>query len=185
MTRLWPTRRERSRKRHERSETLKLIGIGSNLTSPKYKTPTDVVRAALARLAEAGMRPVAVSRLFETAPVPVSDQPWYVNAVAAIETSLSPHEALAACMAIEAEFGRVRTVRNAARILDLDILAWDEQVIAEPDLTVPHPRMAERAFVLLPLADITPDWRHPETGRSISEMLEKLSPGQEIRPLRA
>ena len=164
---------------------MKVIGIGSNLASPQGSQPADVVRAAIARLETVGLRPVAVSRLFETAPVPVSGQPWYVNAVAAVETALSPHDALIACMDLETQFGRLRSVPNAARILDLDILAWDERVIRDPDLTVPHPRLAERAFVLHPLADIAPDWRHPESGRSVAEMLAELPTGQQIRPLGA
>jgi len=162
---------------------LKLIGLGSNLSSPTLGPPAAVVRAALARLESAGLNVASASRLYETAPVPASDQPWYVNAVAAVETGLTAREALAACMAIEAEFGRIRGARNAARILDLDVLAWDDQVIAEPDLLVPHPRLAERAFVLLPLADVAPGWRHPGTGETMAEMLAKLPSDQQIRPL--
>jgi 2-amino-4-hydroxy-6-hydroxymethyldihydropteridine diphosphokinase len=164
---------------------MKLIGLGSNLSSPAFGPPAAVVRAALARLDSAGLHVASTSRLYETAPIPASDQPWYVNAVAAVETGLTAREALAACMAIEAEFGRVRGVPNAARVLDLDVLAWDDQVIAEPDLLVPHPRLAERAFVLFPLADVAPAWRHPISRETVSKMIAKLPSNQQIRPLEA
>ena len=126
---------------------------------------------------------MAVSRFYETAPVPASDQPWFVNVAVAVTTNLTPREALIACLAVEAALGRIRSVRNAARVIDIDILAWNDLVIESPDLTVPHPRLAERAFALLPLADIAPDWRHPVSGERVSELIAKLPGGQSIRPL--
>lgn len=161
------------------------MAIGSNLPSRAVGAPEANCRAAIDRLRTAGLVPTAVSRFYETAPIPPSDQPWYVNVAVAVTTSRSPREALAVCLGIEAAMGRVRGVRNAARVVDIDIIAWDDRLIDEPDLAIPHPRLAERAFVLLPLADIAPDWHHPATGESISRLIEKLPPGQHIRPLPA
>jgi 2-amino-4-hydroxy-6-hydroxymethyldihydropteridine diphosphokinase len=166
-----------------RAKALIILGIGSNLPSPIYGPPAAVCRAAIARLEAAGLHPVGVSRFYETAPMPASDQPWYVNAAVAVSTALEPRAALAACLVIEAEMGRVRGERNAARIVDLDLLAWNERIIDEPGLIVPHPRLTERAFALLPMADLAPDWRHPVSGESISNLIAKLPPNQQIRLL--
>ncbi|MDD3444951.1 MAG: 2-amino-4-hydroxy-6-hydroxymethyldihydropteridine diphosphokinase [Zavarzinia sp.] len=132
------------------------------------------------------MRIRAASRLWETAPVPVSDQPWYVNAVFRVETELSPTEMLAALHEIEAAFGRVRRERWEARVLDLDLLSYGDLIIDGDqlrELVLPHPRMAERAFVLLPLAEIAPDWRHPGTGVAIADLVAGLPSDQLCRPL--
>lgn len=123
---------------------------------------------------------VSRSPWFRSAPVPPSDQPWFVNGVARLSTGLAPQELLAVLHAVEAEYGRVRTVPNASRTLDLDLLAYGEQVIEEPGgLTVPHPRLAARSFVLAPLARLAPCWRHPVTGLTAAEMLERLPPGEQ------
>jgi 2-amino-4-hydroxy-6-hydroxymethyldihydropteridine diphosphokinase len=162
------------------------LGIGSNLSSEAFGTPVLNCRAAIQRLAEAGLAASVQSPYYETAPVPKSDQPWYVNCVVGIaETKLTPTEAMTACLAVEEELGRVRTVRNAARIADIDLIAWHDRIIDQPpDLIVPHPRMAVRAFVLRPLADIAPDWRHPASGVPIADLIAQLPPDQQIRPLK-
>jgi 2-amino-4-hydroxy-6-hydroxymethyldihydropteridine diphosphokinase len=162
------------------------LGIGSNLPSEAFGAPVMNCRAAIDRLAKSGLGASVQSPYYETAPVPVSDQPWYVNCVVGIAaTALNPREALSACLEIEAALGRVRTVRNAARIADIDLIAWHDRVIDEqPDLIVPHPRMAARAFVLRPLADIAPDWRHPATGEKIADLIVNLPSNQHIRPLK-
>lgn len=166
------------------TETRILVGIGANLASARCGAPRDTVEAALAALPRAGIAITARSRWFESAPVPLSDQPWYVNGVAAVASRLSPRALLDRLHAIEAEFGRVRVERNEARVLDLDLLAYGALVEAEEGgLVLPHPRLAERAFVLLPLADVAPDWRHPVTGLAIPDMLANLPPGQTVRPL--
>ncbi|QJE72587.1 2-amino-4-hydroxy-6-hydroxymethyldihydropteridine diphosphokinase [Aerophototrophica crusticola] len=158
-----------------------LIGIGSNLSSPEHGGPRQVCAAALARLEGAGVRVAARSRWYESAPVPVSDQPWFVNAVAALETSLSPADLLAALHRVEASFGRVRRVVNEARVLDLDLLDHEGRVQAGPPV-LPHPRLQQRAFVLLPLLDIAPGWRHPATGEALADLIAALPPDQGIRP---
>lgn len=159
------------------------IGLGANLPS-RAGSPRDTLTAALADLARAGVRIVARSGWYETAPVPVSDQPWFVNAVAAVETGLDPAALLALLHAIEADYGRERLAVNGARSLDLDLLAYDEQVNPGPDSPIlPHPRLDRRAFVLHPLAELAPDWRHPASGRPIADLLAELDPGQGIRRL--
>lgn len=156
-----------------------LIGIGSNLADARLGGPRDVCEAALRRLARGGAGIVARSRWYRTAPVPVSDQPWFVNAVVAVATPLDPAGLLQELHRIESEFGRVRKIRNEARVLDLDLLAYGDLVRngpAGPEL--PHPRLHERAFVLLPLRDVAPDWRHPATGEALEALIARLPSGQ-------
>ena len=160
---------------------LVLIGLGANLPSP-YGEPPATLRAALDRLAAAGVKTLRRSRFWHSAPVPVSDDPWYVNAVAAVETDLPPERLLAVLHEIEAEFGRVRSIVNAPRLIDLDLLAYGREIRAEGAPLLPHPRMAERAFVLLPLADIAPAWRHPD-GRPLPELIAGLAEDQAVRPM--
>src|SRR5688572_32056051 len=111
-------------------------------------------------------RLAAVSPFYRSAPVGYAEQPDFVNAVAKIETALTPRELLDALLAIEREFGRIRNVKNGPRTLDLDIALYGESRVSEPGLEIPHPRMRERAFVLLPLADIDPDQVVPGLGRA-------------------
>ncbi|TDP48157.1 2-amino-4-hydroxy-6-hydroxymethyldihydropteridine diphosphokinase [Zavarzinia compransoris] len=151
--------------------------------------PRHSVTAAIERLRTASSWSVdAVSRLWETAPVPISDQPWYVNAVVAAKTTLGVGEILNSLHDIENDFGRTRNRRWEARILDLDLLAHGPLVCGRDQLrepVVPHPRLAERAFVLLPLAEVAPGWRHPATGETVEAMIARLDPGQICRPLEA
>jgi len=161
-------------------DRLILIGLGANLPSA-YGEPPATLRAALDRLLAAGVRITGLSRFWRSAPVPASDQPWYVNAVAVVETDLPPESLLALLHQIEEEFGRVRSVVNAPRLIDLDLLAYGREVRTEGALLLPHPRMTERAFVLLPLSDIAPGWRHPD-GRELQALIEALDPDQLTRP---
>ena len=161
-----------------------LLGLGANLPSPAYGAPRLTLAAALARLEANGSHIAARSRWYEAAPVPAGDQPWFVNAVARIETALDPIGLLAALHGIEAEFGRVRGVRDAPRIIDLDLLAYGDRVMrGEGAPQLPHPRMHERAFVLLPLREIAPRWYHPLLGRSLDELIARLPPDQVARPM--
>lgn len=114
------------------------------------------------------MRVLRRSSIYETDPVGYLDQPPFLNMVVAVETSLSPHELLARLLEIEQELGRVRTFRNAPRIIDLDILLFGQAVFEDPELQLPHPRMLERRFVLEPLNEIAPALVHPVTGRTIA-----------------
>ena len=136
------------------------VALGSNLEDPPVQ-----VRAGVRALGEiARTRVVRVSSLFRNPAVGYRNQPDFVNAVAHIETGLDPHALLAALLAIERAQGRVRDFPNAPRTLDLDIVLYGDQVIHEPGLTIPHPRMRERAFVLVPLAEIAPEADVPGAG---------------------
>ena len=164
--------------------SLVLIGLGANLPSA-FGEPAETLQAALQRLCEEGVKLLRRSQFWHSKPVPVSDQPWFVNAVAAIETDLSPASLLALLHRIEAEFGRVRSVLNAPRLIDLDLLAYGRRISAEEAPILPHPRMDQRAFVLRPLADIAPGWRHPLTGLDVGALLARLPADQEAQPLPA
>jgi 2-amino-4-hydroxy-6-hydroxymethyldihydropteridine diphosphokinase len=131
------------------------LSLGSN-----QGDRASLLAQALGRLDRVpGVQVVAVSSLYATAPVGREDQPEFLNAVAEVRTSLSPRELLAACLRIEADLGRIRTERWGPRTIDLDLLFHGEARLAEDALTLPHPRMKERAFVLAPLAEIAPDLR--------------------------
>jgi 2-amino-4-hydroxy-6-hydroxymethyldihydropteridine diphosphokinase len=161
-----------------------LIALGANLPSAAGR-PQQTLEAALKRLDASGVRVVARSRWYRTAPVPVSDQPWFVNGVARVETTLEPGGLLALLRQVEQEFGRQRTVRNAARKLDLDIIDYDGRIENTPELTLPHPRMQDRAFVLLPLAEVAPAWRHPTRGNTVESLISALPPEQKAEPMGA
>jgi len=146
------------------------IGCGGNLGDPG-----DGITRALTRLADdAGIRLVRVSSLYRSAPWGLTDQPDYLNAVALLETTLSADALLARLQAEEEQAGRVRDRRWGPRTLDLDLLWYGSELRDDPALILPHPRLAERTFVLEPLAEIRPAWRHPRTGRTPAEMLEIL-----------
>src|ERR1700756_348074 len=135
------------------------VGVGANLTHEHYGTPQQTLEAALAELGYRGVQILRLSSWYRTAPVPASDQPWYVNAVAEVASDQPADALLAELHAVEAEFGRRRTVPNAARPLDLDLLDYHGEVAQGGPVraTLPHPRMTGRAFVLRPLADLAPD----------------------------
>ncbi len=122
------------------------------------------------------LRLQALSRWYRTAPIPPSGQPDYVNGVARLEGPAEPARLLAQIQAIEARAGRRRGVANAARTLDLDIIAIDDLVRDAPDPVLPHPRAHQRAFVLVPLADVAPAWRHPLLQRCVRRLIEELPP---------
>ena len=163
---------------------MKLVALGANLPS-RFGSPAQTLYAALKAMAQAGIWPVQISRVWKTAPVPFNEgDPWYHNAVAAVETDLSPEELLRALLRIEEDFGRIRTVRNAPRLLDLDLIAYNDDIIRNGDeLIVPHPRMHQRAFVLMPMSDILEGWEHPESGRTLEELIAALPEGQDAIPM--
>ncbi|MCL5263783.1 MAG: 2-amino-4-hydroxy-6-hydroxymethyldihydropteridine diphosphokinase [Chloroflexi bacterium] len=122
-----------------------------------------------------------VSSIYETEPVDYLDQPWFLNAVCQIETELSPRETLALANRVEQELGRQRTVRYGPRTIDVDILLYDNCVIDEPDLRIPHPEMAKRAFVLVPLAEIGGHIVHPRLGTSVDDLMHRLGDSSQVR----
>jgi 2-amino-4-hydroxy-6-hydroxymethyldihydropteridine diphosphokinase len=150
------------------------IGMGGNLAS-SAGPPEATLAAAALRLESLG-RLVYRSSLYSTAPVGFAAQPRFVNAVVALETALGPRELLAGLLAVEQEFGRDRAagIANGPRTLDLDILLLGDLEISEPDLRIPHPRLAERAFVLVPLKEIAPQALDPATGRTVSQLFQSL-----------
>jgi 2-amino-4-hydroxy-6-hydroxymethyldihydropteridine diphosphokinase len=158
-----------------------LIGIGSNLPAPGYPSPQDTARAAVAALPTIGVAVVARSPWYLSEPVPASDQPWFANGVVVVTTELLPAALLARLLALEARFGRERGARDAARTLDLDLLDYDGRQCSTETLQLPHPRLHERRFVLAPLCDIAPEWRHLRLGLTAAELLGQLPPGQPIR----
>lgn len=172
---------------------LYLIGLGGNLPS-RHGSPLETLVAALNALEAIDINVVARSPWFESEPVPSSDQPWFINAAACISTSNNSSNLLRILHNIEISFGRMRTVPNAARPLDLDLLMGPTVRQGVPGgsepidlsgnaLVLPHPRLEQRAFVLRPLAAIVPDWVHPLTGRSVAEMAARLPPVPIVRVL--
>ena len=161
------------------------IGLGGNLPHPRYGGPKTTLEVALACLGRRGIEVRQVSPWYRTAPVPASDQPWYINAVAEISTNLSADGLLAELHAVEEAFGRVRSVANAPRLIDLDLLDFRGEIApgGPGKATLPHPRMTGRAFVLRPLADLAPDWRHPRTAASIDALVAALPRDQIIEQL--
>ena len=162
------------------------VGVGGNLPCPHHGPPPLVFEAALAAMAADGIVVIRRSRWYRSPPWPASDQPEYVNGVLELAPLLPPERLLDALHGIEARFGRVRGVPNAARILDLDLLAYGALVRTDTACPVlPHPRLHERAFVLRPLADLAPAWRHPVLSVSIGTLIERLAADQWAEPIEA
>lgn len=182
-----------------------IIALGANLPS-QFGSPRTTLKRAIQEIARHGIRVLYQSPIYLTSPVPISDQPWYHNAVIGVSTDKSPTQLMRILQAIEKDFGRVRTERNEPRVIDLDIVAYHDIFIPHPnlppqggkelssipspltgegqgggDLILPHPRAHERAFVLYPLRDIAPNWVHPVSKKSISHLIESLPKNQDIQ----
>lgn len=162
-----------------------IIALGANLPSPVGSPETTLV-AALVMLEQCGVRPTARSRFYQTPAWPDPADPSFVNAVCLVSTPLGPEELLGVLHEVETSFGRDRSLRekrNAPRTLDLDLIDYDGLIQAGPP-TLPHPRMCERSFVLVPLKDVAPDWSHPVTGTSLDDLIAALGAGKDTpRPL--
>ncbi len=170
--------RGRSGMDNEGVQTGVVLGLGSNLGDREA-----AIAGALVRLAARGYRETQRSSLFLTEPVGGPPQGWFVNAVAAGETALSPEELLAACLAVEHELGRVRDEPNGPRTIDVDILFFGDLRRDGPSPVIPHPRLHERRFVLEPLAEMLPDLVHPVLGQSASELLLRCPDKSAVRRL--
>ncbi len=158
-------------------EKVAYLSLGSNVGDRAAN-----LREALAHLEEAG-RLLRVSAFYETQPVEVPDQPWFLNCVAAIETEKTPREILQLALHIEAAMGRLRMRDKGPRKIDIDILLFGDWVVDEPGLKIPHPSMHRRRFVLEPLAEIAPEARHPALDKTAPELLSELPSGQTVRRL--
>ena len=155
------------------------IGIGSNMGDKAGNC-----RRAVAEIAsDPKNHRVQLSPLYRTEPVGKKDQDWFVNGVASFETSMLPGELLRFLLSVEARMGRIRGEKWGPRIIDLDILFYGDRVVEEESLRIPHPRLQERKFVLVPLNDIAPDLVHPVLRKSISRLLSSLKSGEMVLPL--
>ncbi len=139
------------------------------------------LHAAIDRLRALG-HVVAVSSLYETEPVEFTSQPWFLNCAVKLNTNRTPQELLAGILDIEQQLGRRRGQLKGPRIIDLDILLFGNAIVDDPGLTIPHPAMHERRFVLEPLAEIAPDVLHPVFHRSVRDLRDALPPGQTVKP---
>lgn len=159
-----------------------LVAIGANLPGADGSAPLAACTAAAARVRKiAGLEFVALSPWYRTSPIPRAAQPDYCNGMIRLEGEIAPEVLLAELQRIEAEFGRVRGEANAPRTLDLDIIDLNGIIRAVPDPVLPHPRADGRAFVLRPLLDVAPGWRHPVLRKSVTTLLADLPP-QAIQP---
>jgi 2-amino-4-hydroxy-6-hydroxymethyldihydropteridine diphosphokinase len=155
------------------------LSLGSNLGDRAAN-----LKSAIERLRDFG-EVVATSAFYETEPVEVTAQPWFLNCAVKLETEKMPRQLLAGILNIEHEMGRERKQKKGPRLIDIDILLFGNSIIELPGLTVPHPAMHERRFVLEPLAEIAPEVRHPVLKKNILELREALPKGQAVKKLLA
>jgi 2-amino-4-hydroxy-6-hydroxymethyldihydropteridine diphosphokinase len=161
--------------------TLVYLSLGANVGDCARN-----IREAITRLETVG-RVVTASSLYETEPVEFTEQAWFLNCAVAVETTKTPVQLMAELLTIEREMGRQRTRKKGPRNIDIDILLFGDAVVDSPELTIPHPAMQQRRFVLEPLAEIAAEARHPGLGKSVRELLDVLPAGQTVRkiPIRA
>ena len=151
------------------------LAFGANLGNPR-----DQIEQGIMALNDHGVSVIARSSWFETEPVGMDDQPFFLNLVARASTSLDPYELLAVCQQVEQRVGRVPSVRFGPRHLDIDILLYGDERIESEELTIPHPRMSERRFVLIPLLELAPDLEDPELNQPYADVLSRLDEGKKV-----
>ena len=154
------------------------LSLGSNVGDRQVQ-----LQDALAKLAAVGSV-VATSSFYETEPVEFTRQPWFLNCAIALETNKTPEQLMAAILRIEEEMGRRRVQKKGPRAIDIDILLFDDTIVDSKELTIPHPAMHQRRFVLEPLAEIAPELLHPVLKKTIGELLDSLPPGQVVKRLK-
>ena len=156
------------------------IGIGSNLNGKNNETPLQNCKKALVELKKE-VNICKISSWYKSEPIPVSNQPWFINGVIEISTNKSSLDLLEFILSIEKVFGRVREKKNEARILDLDMIDYKKKILyIKNKLIIPHPRMHERSFVLQPLSELNPKWMHPIKKKGIKELIRNLNDKQKI-----
>lgn len=160
-------------------EDLVYFCLGSNLGDRKAH-----LEFGISGLMQEGVEIVRRSSFYETEPVGLTDQPWFLNQVVAGRTNLPPRALLSACKRIEQEAGRRETVRFGPRVLDIDVILYKGMVVHEPDLVIPHPRMLDRRFVLVPLLEIAPHIRDPRSGKELAQVLYGLDEGKKVEKLK-
>ena len=163
-------------------DTLVVVALGGNLQG-EYPSSEALLEAALASFASAGLTILRRSSWWRSAAWPDAGQPEYRNGVVLVETDLDPSETLAALHAIETRFGRHRGLANAPRPLDLDLIAHGRAVVSDEGMVVPHPRAHERRFVMGPLAEIAPAWRHPILHQTAADLFSGASVGGDAAPV--
>jgi len=156
--------------------TTAYLSLGSNMGDRAAN-----IASAIAALRARGLRVTQESALYETEPVEFLDQPWFLNSAIEVETELKPEQLMAVLLEIERAMGRERRVPKGPRLIDMDILLYGAEVVNEPGLEIPHPRMAERKFVLVPLAEIAGEAIHPVSLLTIAEMLDATADQSEVR----
>ena len=156
------------------------LSLGSNLGDRAVN-----LERAISALPEAGVRVLRRSSLYETEPVEFTEQPWFLNCAVALETEKDPQELMATILGIEQEMGRRRVQKKGPRLIDIDILLFGGAVIDSPELTLPHPAMHQRRFVLEPLAEIAPEVQHPLLKKTIRQLRDALPAGQAVRKIKA
>ncbi len=158
------------------------IAIGANLVPKGYDDLHKALEDAVVQLCNTQLELLARSDWFVTKAVPASDQPDFLNAVLSMTSQQNARETLAILHRLENSFGRQRAVVDEARVLDLDLLAYDQLIVDETDIVVPHPRLSQRSFVLMPWAQIAPDWTHPYLKLTVAEMLDALPTADKVAP---
>ena len=156
------------------------LSLGSNMGD----RAANIARA-IAALGERGIRVTRESSLYETEPVEFREQDWFLNSVFEGETELEPEELMKELLAIERSLGRERRVPKGPRVIDIDVLFYGDRVIHDPGLDIPHPRLSQRRFVLVPFAEIAPGVRHPVSGKTIAELLAETPDRSEVRRWKA
>jgi len=156
-----------------------LIAFGANLNSD-VGSPLDTIRTAISELQSRGIIFVKCSRFYETTPVPPSNDRNYINSVSIIETEMNPYELLNSCHEVESIYGRKRSYKNSPRTLDIDILAYDNIIVKNTKIEIPHPRLHKRGFVLIPLREVAPNWKHPLINIGINELIDNLRTANKV-----